>query len=356
MNEKQELENWAKNYAKEFNAELKEIMIENKLKVKDMIAMSAGTDPFWMTKSKVLKAKWAEKIMNEVIKPYLRKTNLRDDHLRNIHYILVGMPEMKTWSGEQYLNEEKCWDELLEGFAVARYLDFVDYRLIRDKKNDVYERTFYHEGKTFEKAMEEAKNNINAESIISDVFVYPFYRMLNEWAFQPVHIEIWLEKDLALVEKITKQYSINTVVGTGETSVSMVYELFDRITNANRPVRIAYISDCDVVGSNMVKAMSRKAEYLLRRRNLEIDIKIIPLMATPEQVKELNLPTAPMKKSESKGYETRKKNWLESRRMTGAVEVNSLHAQYPEYFEATLIKFIESYLDKKRWDRTISYR
>ncbi len=42
--------------------------------------------------------------------------------------------------------------------------------------------------------------------------------------------------------------------------------------------------------------------------------------------------------------------------MTGAVEINALHAQHPDFFERTLTDFIESYLDVDKWNEVIHYR
>lgn len=348
------LDKWAKDYAKERNTRLDAARKETGLKVPDLIAMSQGTDPFWMTKSKVLKAKWAEKIMNTIIIPHLRKIGVRDIHLRDIHYTLTSK-DYKTWNGEDYQNTDKCWNDLIKAFSVARYLKFIDYSKIRDNKNIFNRRINYYSDDTYEDSIESARNNIDKESIIDDIFVKPFRSMLNTWNYQPVHIELWAEKDLALLEKISRKYSINAVVGEGETSVTMVYNLIDRIQESKRPVRIGYVSDCDVVGTNMVKAMARKVEYGLWQRGLTNDVKIIHLMTTPAQVLELGLPTTPMKVSSSQAYETRKENWLEVRNMTGAVEVNALHAQHPEYFEQTIVDFIQSYLDIDSWNDVVNY-
>jgi hypothetical protein len=135
-------------------------------------------------------------------------------------------------------------------------------------------------------------------------------------------------------------------VGEGETSITQVYRIINRIKEAGKPVRIAYIADCDVVGSNMSKAMSRKMEFIIKQLKVEdFDVKLTHLMLTPAQVNQYGLPTIPMKVSKSGAYETRKDEWMEARGLEGAVEINSFHALHPNEFKAILAKFITSYFD-----------
>jgi hypothetical protein len=289
------------------------------------------------------------------VKPHLERINIPNIHLRDIHYILVSIPH-HTHENKTYENTMKCWKDLISAFSVARYLEFIDYSLIRDNKNDFQQRSHYGIGRGFNRAKQIAMENIEPETVIEKVILKPFERLLNPWSTQKFHIELWAEKDLALMEKVAYDWNINTVVGEGETSVTMVYEVVDRIIDAGKPARICYVADCDVVGMNMSKAMARKVEYLLDRRGSDLDVKLVPLMLTAAQVNEYGLPTVPMKKSTGAGYETRKEKFYEAQNLDGAVEVNALHSMEPEYFEDLLKGFIHNYLDVDKWKEFINYR
>lgn len=335
----------AKEIAKEWNEDLETFRKQNDLTIDDMIAMSAGNDPFWLTAGKVLKAMWAEDVMNTIIIPHLRRISADDIHLRDIHYILTGMSHA-IWSGaEIYQNTTAHWGDLMTAFANARYLGLVDPSLIRDNKNKFEQRTDYRSDASFGGRVKYGKDALNNERVL-DIFL-SWFSYLKNWHNQmPVHIEIWAEKDLALLEQVAEKYYIDTVVGEGETSITQVYQIIDRIKKADKPVRLGYVTDCDVVGSNMSKAMARKMEFVISKLEEEgIDVKLTHLMLTPSQVEQYGLPTIPMKVSKSGAYETRKDEWMQSRGLAGAVEINSFHALFPDDFRQILENFIESYFD-----------
>jgi len=335
----------AQSLATKWNEPLDSFRKKHNLGIDDMLAMSAGNDPFWMTAGKVLKALWAKDVVDNIVKPHLRRIGVRNIHLRDIHYILTGMNHM-VWDGsEVYQNTTGHWGDLITAFANARYLDMVEPSLIRDNKNKYDGRADYRMDEAFGGRLDYAKDSLNKEKIL-DLFVSWFGHLKNWQNQMPVHIEIWAEKDLALLDKVAQEYSINTVVGEGETSITQVYQIVDRIKQAGKPVRIAYIADCDVVGSNMSKAMSRKMEFIIDQlEEDDIDVKLTHLMLTPTQVNQFGLPTIPMKTSKSDAYETRKDEWMESRGLAGAVEINSFHALHPDEFRKILERFVESYFD-----------
>ena len=335
----------ARETAAKWNSSLNASRKKHGLSIDDVVAMSPGNDPFWMTPGKILKAIWAKRIMDNVIKQHLSRINVPDIHLRDIHYILTGM-NYSIWDGsETYQNTDAHWSDLITAFANARYLDLVDPTLIRDNKNKYDKRTDYRENYGFGPRVECGKRDLSKEKVL-ELFTSWFDGLKNWHNHMPVHVEIWAEKDLALLEQVAERYKIDTVVGEGETSVTQVYQIVNRIKKAGKPVRIGYIADCDVVGSNMSKAMSRKMEFIIHMLEEEgFDVKLTHLMLTPAQVSQYGLPTIPMKQSKSGAYETRKDEWMEARGLSGAVEINSFHALHPDEFKDILVNFIMSYFD-----------
>ena len=268
----------AREAANKWNKGLNASREEGGLSIRDVIAMSPGNDPFWQTPGKMLKAIWASHIMKKIIKPHLRRINVDDIHLRDIHYILTGM-NYRTWDGSEiYQNTTAHWSDIITAFANARYLDLVDPALIRDNKNKCNRRTDYRQDYEFSGRVERGKEDLNKEKVL-ELFTSWFYGLKNWHNHMPCHIEIWAEKDLALLEQVAKKYKIDTVVGEGETSITQVYRIINRIKKAGKPVRIAYIADCDVVGSNMSKAMSRKMEFIIQQLKADdYDVKLTHLM------------------------------------------------------------------------------
>lgn len=344
----------ARELAKHWNKSLTDFAKEHGLKFDDLLAMSPGNDPFKMTEGKILKGAWAKKIMEQKIIPHLRAINVPNIHLRDIHYILLGT--IKTWNNSAvYQNTMANWKGLITAFVNARYLRMVDPKLIRDNKNKFYERTTYREDLDFEPRAESGKQDLNKENVL-ELFISWYYDLKNYHNHQSVHVEIWAEKDLALLDQVAEKYKINTVIGEGETSLTQVFLLMERIKEAGKPVRIGYITDCDVVGSNMSKSMARKLEFIIKRMETEgYDVKLVHLMLTPDQVRKYRLPPQPMKKSTSRAYETRKDEWKESHGIDGAVEINSFHALYPDEFRDILENFILSYFDTELRDKILEF-
>jgi len=345
----------AKAASKTWNSRLESYRKLHGYSIDDMVAMSAGNDPFWMTPGKILKAAWAKNVMDSVIKQHLRRINVQDIHLRDIHYILTGM-NYRTWDGsEVYLNTMAHWKDLIAAFANARYLGMVDPNLIRDNKNKHDKRIDYRSDFDFTaQRVERGKKDLTKEKVL-ELFTSWFGGLKNWHNHMPVHIEIWAEKDLSLLEQVASKYKIDTVVGEGETSITQVYRIIDRIKEAGKPTRIAYISDCDVVGSNMSKAMSRKMEFIISQLDDDYDVKLTHLMLTPSHVNQYGLPVIPMKTSKSGAYETRKDDWMEARGLDGAVEINSFHALRPDEFRKILEDFILSYFDEEIKDKVIEF-
>lgn len=346
-------------FSNSWNKSLNDFRKKHGLSIKDMVALSQGNDPFWMTPGKVLKAQWAFHIMESIVKPHILRIGETDIHLRDIHYILTGMSQL-TWNGsEVYQNTEAHWDDVIKGFANARYLDLVDPELIKDNKNKHEIRTKYRPDSGIISRVKYGKGDLTNKGVL-DLFISWFSGLKNWQNHMPVHIELWAEKDLALLDQIAEKYDVNTVTGEGEISITQVYQIINRIKKAGKPVRIGYVSDCDVVGSNMSKAMARKMEFIIHSlEESDFDVKLTHLMLTPTQVNQYGLPTIPMKAakpdSKSKSYETRKDEWMKSRGLPGAVEINSFHALYPDNFRNILENFILSYFDADIRDEIISF-
>ena len=45
--------------------------------IADMLAMSQGNDPYWMTTGKVLKAYWAQDVMRNIVQPFLTAQKIK---------------------------------------------------------------------------------------------------------------------------------------------------------------------------------------------------------------------------------------------------------------------------------------
>lgn len=148
---------------------------------------------------------------------------------------------------------------------------------------------------------------------------------------------------------ICERYGANLVTGLGELSITSVYLLAKRVVQANKPVRIFYISDFDPAGESMPVAVGRKIEYFARNYQdlANKDIKLIPLMLTSIQCAEYKLPRTPIKETE------KRKEKFEDKHGQGATELDAMEALHPGKMEEIIVEAIEPFFDIDAWNEAI---
>lgn len=78
---------------------------------------------------------------------------------------------------------------------------------------------------------------------------------LNRQKDQDFYIELWVEKDAlsGVLSRKTYHYHINLMVNRGYSSVTAMYDAYNRIKNAGKPAIIFYLGDHDPSGLDMVR-------------------------------------------------------------------------------------------------------
>jgi hypothetical protein len=164
---------------------------------------------------------------------------------------------------------------------------------------------------------------------------------------QPYHLEIWVEKsDIEdIVLPLARKYQFNYLPFIGQPSLSACRDLVDRAVLSDRPARILYISDFDPQGQSMPTAVSRKAEWILATRGLDLDIELRPLALTKDQCIEFELPRTPIKDSD------KLKDAFEKRHGEGATELDALEAICPGVLRRLIVTELDRYHDHGLQDR-----
>ena len=121
-----------------------------------------------------------------------------------------------------------------------------------------------------------------------------FYRKAL-WSEQPVHVEMWLEKDAlsGVVRPVTNEYDIGLYVARGFPSLSFLHSAAATIAQVGKPAFIYHLCDHDPSG---LKA-SAQIESQLPELAPEADITFERIAVTPKQIADWNLPSHPTKKS-----------------------------------------------------------
>ena len=158
----------------------------------------------------------------------------------------------------------------------------------------------------------------------------------------------WIEKSSVndVLLPIAERRGVSLVIGSGEISVTQCHSMVRRVLAHRRPTRILYISDFDPAGQAMPASVARKIEWFIKRSGEVLDVQLIQLALTVEQVAQYRLPKVPIKDSE------RRKASFETKNGEGAVELDALEALHPNELarivNAALDRFEDLTLERRR--------
>jgi hypothetical protein len=310
------------------------------VRVTDLIALAPQNDPFYTgTPNDCALAQW----FTELWQAFGYDQGV---HLRRIHYQIVSQdPPVQLPNGLPYENTMECWELLNMASKAARYLGLVNASAFVDRRNAeavIYTQQQDHEPEVVVSA------SLGRSSAQFPAFPDPpSYALFGYDAEQPYHLEIWCEKSTMndILLPLCERYQANLQIGSGELSITAALSLVTRLQQAHRPARIFYVSDFDPAGQSMPVAMSRKVEYFVHMFDLDLDVRVFPVVLTLDQVQQYGLPRTPIKETE------RRRMGFEDRYGEGAVELDALEALYPGTLTMILQGYLEQYVDPTLSDR-----
>ncbi len=118
------------------------------------------------------------------------------------------------------------------------------------------------------------------------------------WAEQDVYVEVWLEKEAlaGVLFEVTAEYDVPLMVTRGYPSLSFVAGAAENIEATGKRAFLYYFGDYDPSGMDI----SRHVEERLSELAPNADITFERVAVTREQIGELNLPTRPTKRTDSR--------------------------------------------------------
>jgi hypothetical protein len=157
------------------------------------------------------------------------------------------------------------------------------------------------------------------------------------WRDQYAYVEVWLEKDAlsGVLYDVTSEWDVPLMVTRGYASLSFLHEAAEAIAYEPRPVHIYYFGDYDPSGIDIPK----QVEARLRQYAPYADIHFERVAVNPEQIRTLNLPARPTKKSDSR-----------SKTFDGeSVEVDAIE---PNLLRSMARQVIERHIDRRALKQT----
>jgi hypothetical protein len=160
----------------------------------------------------------------------------------------------------------------------------------------------------------------------------------NLWAEQSAYVEIWGEKDAisGILFREADTFGVPVFTCRGFASLSALYSAantFRRQIENGKEVFIYYFGDHDPSGLAIDRAV---VESL--RDDFKVNIQLVRAAVTPEQIRQYDLPTRPVKKSD-----TRAGGWR-----GGCVEVDTMT---PAILKGIVRDCIERHIDPRQWEQ-----
>lgn len=246
--------------------------------------------------------------------------------LRQLYYQLV--------SRDFIPNEQKEYSKLSKILTEGRMAGIVDWDAIEDRVR-----------------VPKKLSSFDSPKEILEAAHHQYRR--DKMETQDIYIEVWVEKDAlsGVLTRITNKYGISILVNRGYSSVSAMFDSYVRFKEAiqvQKKVTILYLGDHDPSGIDMIRDIEgRISEFLMNDEDLHdwdmsfLNLKVIPIALTSEQIKTYNPPPNPAKISDP-----RAKDYIE-KHGEHSWEVDALK---PETLNQLLEDEILSLIDMERYD------
>jgi len=316
---------------------LKALAKQRGIPVTDLLVLARANDPFYCgTAAQRRAAEWfaelfaAGRFGNGVL-------------LRRIHYFAVSV-EARTPSGMPYVNTVECADALGEASKAARYLGLVDVDAFDDRRNPPAE---VYEVLRMPASSEVSDFFLEVHADLGDMPSLPRLDVTASAVVHPYALELWCEKSTMndVLRPLCKRLEATLVTGLGELSITACKRLVERVRRDRRPARILYVSDFDPAGRSMPVAVARKVEFYAQ--GLDLDIALLPVVLTADQVERYQLPRVPIKETELR------RERFERVYGTGATELDALEALHPGVLRQILLAAAAPYRDEEAHGRVL---
>ncbi len=164
---------------------------------------------------------------------------------------------------------------------------------------------------------------------------------LPRWDTQPVHVELWCEKDAlsGVIAPMCHERHVTLVVNRGYSSSSAMYESSLRIqaaTHDGRDAHIIYLGDFVPSGEDMVRDIRD------RMATFDTDVTVTKLALNPAQIKKYKIPHNTAKTTDSRAHGFIRKHGMKS------YEVDALP---PEVLQAMVLQAITAHMDIDEYER-----
>ena len=264
-------------------------------------------------------------------------------HWRGLHYVLVSTTGLVKPNGEVYRNTNEDWEWLssVAGKA-ARWLGYVPFDKIADNRNA--EPCIHHKARVAPEAFVSIGIHVDIPDA-DDLEPRPMAAGFDPR--QAYHFVLFGEKaslgDVVLPIARTKQADV--YLPTGEISDTLLYQIAKDANKDGRPLVMFTLADCDPAGHQMSVSIGRKLQAFKDLLFPKLKFEVVPVALTVEQVRDLGLPSTPLKETEKRADRWREAFGCEQ------TEIDALATLQPSVLREIIERAFDPYYDHTLEDR-----
>jgi hypothetical protein len=305
----------------------------------DLTVLSNQVDPYRLdTPTGHAEGAWLGAQMDELLDPW------REIHLRGLHYALVASGSVAKPNGEPYRNTEKDWLWLQSSAAkAARWLGYVDWDRIVDARNEqpVIRIAAPSKPETFVSVASQiqipAVGNLKPR-----VWLDGFEGR------QAFNLVIYGEKTSLddVLDPIARHYNASVYLPAGEISDTLLHTMARSGAEDGRPMVVFVLADFDPAGHQMAVSIGRKLQAFRDLRFPDLEFELHPVALTEDQVRELELPSTPLKETEK-----RADRWRLAHDGLEQTEIDALATLRPDVLRRIVRDALDPFFDHGLDDR-----
>jgi hypothetical protein len=298
----------------------------------DLTVLSSHIDPYRLdTPAGHRDGRWVAEQLNRLV------GRDRKIHWRGLHYAIVAKVNIRKPDGTVYRNTDEDWEWLSEKAGkAARWLGYIPFERITDNRNA--EPFIHHKARVTPKACV----SIGLRVEIPDAEdMEPMPIALGFEARQAFHFAIFGEKASLedAVLPIASAMDADLYLPTGEISDVLLHRIAKDANDDGRPLVMFTLADCDPAGRQMSVSIGRKLQAFRDLLFPELQFEIVPVALNPEQVRELRLPSTPLKETERRADRWRAAFGVEQ------TEIDALATLRPDVLREIIERAFDPYCD-----------
>jgi hypothetical protein len=299
----------------------------------ELTVLSAQVDPYRLdTEARHRDGHWAAA---QLAKGFGKN---KSTHWRGLHYSIVARANVCKPDGSIYQNtdEDWVWLSTIAGKA-ARWLGYIPFERITDSRNSP---PIIHR-----------KASVEPDSWVSvcvDVDIpaaediEPRPGVAGFVATQAFNFVIFGEKtsleDVLL--PIAREHEADLYLPTGEISDTLLHQIARDAAADGRPLVLIAVSDCDPAGFQMPISIARKLQALRDLLFPNLRFEVVSTALTVDQVRNLTLPSTPLKETEKRADRWREAFGIEQ------TEIDALATLRPAVLREIVTRAFDPYFDR----------